>query len=117
DGKLFFNTLDDHTIALDTTGRLVWNVKLGDINLGETMTMAPLVARGRVFVGNSGGEFGVRGWLTALDEKTGQIAWSAYATGPDSSVLIGPDFHPFYAADRAKDLGVSTWPSGMWQTG
>jgi lanthanide-dependent methanol dehydrogenase len=40
--------------------------------------MAPLVAKGKVFVGNSGGEFGVRGWLTALDENSGKIAWRAF---------------------------------------
>ena len=67
-GKIFFNTLDEHTIAVDAeTGKELWNTKLGDINNGETMTMAPLVVKGKVLVGNSGGEFGVRGWLTALD--------------------------------------------------
>ena len=72
DGRIFFNTLDDHTIALDAaTGQQMWNTKLGDINSGETMTMAPLVVKGKVLVGNSGGEFGVRGWLTALDAATG----------------------------------------------
>ena len=61
------------------------------------MTMAPLVAEGKVLVGNSGGEMGVRGWLTALDEGSGKIVWRAYSTGPDKDVLIGPDFHPPYA--------------------
>ena len=69
--------------------------------------MAPLVVKGKVLVGNSGGEFGVRGWLTALDADTGKIAWRAYHTGPDKDVLIGPNFKPFYASDRGKDLGVS----------
>ena len=46
--------------------------RLGDINIGETMTMAPLVVKGKVLVGNSGGEMGVRGWLTALDAQTGK---------------------------------------------
>ena len=54
------------------------------------MTMAPLVVKDKVLVGNSGGEFGVRGWLTALDAATGKIAWRAYSTGPDKDVLIGP---------------------------
>src|SRR3954469_20585255 len=67
-GKLFFNTLDDHTIAIDAaTGKELWNTKVGEINLGETMTMAPLVVKDRVLVGDSGGEMGVRGWLKALD--------------------------------------------------
>ena len=68
DGKVFFNTLDDNTIALDAeTGKVLWKTKLGDINTGETITMAPLVVKGKVLVGNSGGELGVRGWLAALD--------------------------------------------------
>ncbi len=54
--------------------------------------MAPLVVNGKVLVGNSGGEFGVRGWLTALDAKTGKQSWRAYGTGPDSDVLIGCRF-------------------------
>jgi PQQ-dependent dehydrogenase (methanol/ethanol family) len=118
DGKLFFNTLDNHTIALDAeTGRELWNTKVGDINVGETITMAPLVVRGRVLVGNSGGEMGVRGWLKGLDEATGKVVWTAYGTGPDKDVLIGPSFRPFYAKDRGTDLGVKSWPPDMWKTG
>jgi len=117
-GRIFFNTLDNHTIALDAnTGKEIWNTKLGEINLGETITMAPLVVKGKVLVGNSGGEMGVRGWITALDAGSGKIAWRAYHTGPDKDVLIGPDFKPFYASDRGKDLGVSTWPPDAWKVG
>jgi len=117
-GRVFFNTLDDHTIAVDaSSGREVWNTQVGDINHGESMTMAPLIVKDKVLVGNSGGEFGVRGWLTALDASSGRIAWRAYSTGPDADVLIGPDFKPFYAQDRAPDLGVSSWPPDMWKIG
>ncbi len=117
-GRLFFNTLDNHTIALDaSSGRELWRTKLGDISRGETITMAPLVVKGKVLVGNSGGELGVRGWLTALDAKSGGIAWRAYSTGPDSDVLIGADFKPFYSGDRGKDLGVRTWPPEAWKIG
>src|SRR4051794_18643183 len=64
DGKVFYNTLDCHTVAVDAkTGQEVWKTKVGNILIGETMTMAPLVVKGKVLVGNSGGEFGVRGWL------------------------------------------------------
>ncbi len=117
-GRIFFNTLDASTVAVDAaTGRELWRTRLGNINTGETMTMAPLVARDRVIVGNSGGEFGVRGWVAALDAATGRIAWRAWSTGPDSDVLIGPDFHPFYESDRGRDLGVSSWPPQAWQQG
>lgn len=117
-GKYIFNTLDGQTIAVDIkTGKPVWKTKLGNINLGETITMAPLVADGKVYVGNSGGELGVRGWVAALDEGSGKLVWKAWSTGPDKDVLIGPDFHPFYASDRGKDLGVKTWPADAWKIG
>jgi PQQ-dependent dehydrogenase (methanol/ethanol family) len=118
DGRIFFNTLDNHTIALDAaTGRELWRTHLGDINRGETMTMAPLVVRNRVLVGNSGGELGVRGWLTALDAATGRVLWRAYSTGPDRDVLIGDSFRPYYQMDRGRDLGVTTWPPEAWRIG
>ena len=117
-GKIFFNTLDNHTVAVDAkTGKEIWHQKLGDISLGETMTMAPLVVKGKVLVGNSGGEMGVRGWMTALDENTGEIVWRAYSTGPDEEVLIGPDFDPYYDWMEGEDLGVKTWPPGHYERG
>jgi PQQ-dependent dehydrogenase (methanol/ethanol family) len=117
-GRIFFNTLDAHTIALDArTGRELWKTKLGEVNRGETMTMAPLVVRDKVLVGNSGAELGVRGWLAALEAATGKVAWHAYSTGPDRDVLIGPGFKPFYAHDRGRDLGVATWPPEAWKIG
>ena len=118
DGKIFYNTLDAHTVAVDAeSGEEVWKTKVGEINIGESMTMAPIVVKGKVLVGNSGGEFGVRGWLTALDAGSGDIVWRAYSTGPDADVKIGPNFRPFYAKDRGKDLGVTTWPPDLWKIG
>ena len=116
--SIIFNTLDGRTISLDAnTGARRWEVQLGDINRGETITMAPMVVRDKVLVGNSGGEFGVRGWLTALDADSGRQAWRAYSTGPDADVLIGPEFKPFYEMDRGKDLGLTSWPGESWKTG
>jgi lanthanide-dependent methanol dehydrogenase len=117
-GRIYYNTLDVHTVAVDAnTGKEVWKVALGDINLGESITMAPLIVKGKVIVGNSGGEFGVRGWLAALDAGTGKLLWRAYATGPDGDVLIGPNFKPFYEQDRGKDLGMKTWQGEQWKIG
>ena len=117
-GRYIFTTLDGQVISLDAkSGKPVWKVRLADINKGETVTMAPLVAKGKVYVGNSGGEMGVRGWVTALDEASGKIVWKAYGTGPDKDVLIGSAFHPYYSSDRGKDLGVKTWPAGAWKIG
>jgi PQQ-dependent dehydrogenase (methanol/ethanol family) len=118
DSKIIFNTLDNFTVAVDAnTGVEAWRTQLGDINKGESMTMAPFVVKDKVLVGNSGGEFGVRGWVTALEVGSGKIAWRAYSTGPDKDVLIGPAFKPFYAQDRGRDLGVTSWPPDAWQTG
>jgi PQQ-dependent dehydrogenase (methanol/ethanol family) len=117
-GKVYFNTLDVHTCCVDAeTGKEIWKTKLGDINTGESITMAPLVVKGKVMVGNSGGEFGVRGWLKALDVNDGHVVWTAYTTGPDSECLIGPSFKPFYEADRGKDLGMNSWPADKWKLG
>jgi lanthanide-dependent methanol dehydrogenase len=118
DGKVFMNTLDGQSIAVDAaTGKAVWRTKLADIAKGETITMAPLVVKDKVLVGNSGGELGVRGWLVALDTATGKEAWRAWSTGPDADVLIGPDFKPYYESERGKDLGVKTWPGQAWTIG
>ena len=118
DGRVFFNALDNQTIAVDAaSGEELWRVRTGDMRAGETLTMAPLVVKDKVLVGNSGGEYGVRGWLSAYDAATGRLAWRAYSTGPDRDVLIGPKFKPFYATDRGKDLGVTTWPGAAWKIG
>ena len=118
DGTIFFNTLDNRTVALDAeNGAPRWVATLGDINTGETITMAPLVVKDKVLVGNSGGELGVRGWLAALNVRDGSVAWRAYSTGPDIDVLIGPRFKPFYEHDRGRDLGIHTWPGEAWKIG
>lgn len=117
-GKIYFNTLDAQTVAVDAqTGAEVWRTKLGEITRGETMTMAPLVVNGIVLAGNSGGELGVRGWLAALDAESGKVKWRAWSTGPDADVLIGPEFKPFYESDRGPDLGVRSWPVEQWKIG
>ena len=117
-GKVFLATLDDYLVAIDAkTGKEQWHTQLGDIGNGETVTMAPLAVKGKVLVGDSGAELGVRGWVTAVDENSGKIAWRAYHTGPDKDVLIGSDFKPFYKSLQGKDLGVRTWPADKWKIG
>jgi PQQ-dependent dehydrogenase (methanol/ethanol family) len=118
DGKIILNTLDGQTIAVAASnGKELWRTPLADIHRGETVTMAPFVVKDKVFVGVSGSEFGIRGWLTALNVSDGKIAWRAYHAGPDKDVLIGPRFHPFYATERGTDLGVQTWPGEAWKIG
>src|SRR5215216_483654 len=118
DGKVYITTLDCHVCCVDaTTGKEIWKTKIGDVLKAETVTMSPLVVKGKVLAGNSGGEFGVRGWLVALDESTGKEVWRAYTTGPDKDCLIGPNFKPFYSMDQGPDLGVKTWPPDKWKIG
>jgi PQQ-dependent dehydrogenase (methanol/ethanol family) len=117
-GRIFYNTLDGNVVAVDAeTGKELWKTLVGNINLGETLTMSPLVVKDKVLVGNSGGEYGVRGWIQALNTSDGKMAWKAYSTGPDKDVLIGPSFKPFYDSDKGTDLGVTSWPAGAWEHG
>jgi len=117
-GRIYYNTLDAHTVAIDAkSGKEVWKVKVGNIEIGETMTMAPLVIKDKVIVGDAGAELGVRGWIAALDAGNGKELWRAYATGPDRDVLIGPSFKPFYPDHRGADLGTKTWTGDQWKLG
>jgi lanthanide-dependent methanol dehydrogenase len=116
--SVYLATLDGQAIALDAaTGKEKWRVQVGDINKGETITMAPFIADGKMLIGNSGGEYGVRGWIIALDTATGKQVWRAYNTGPDQDVLIGAEFKPFYPTEQGKDLGVNSWPPEAWRIG
>ena len=118
DGKLIFTLLDAEVVALDAkTGRPLWRTPLGSPADGETMTMSPFVAGNLVLAGNSGGEMGVRGRLTALDLDTGKEVWRAYSTGPDADVRIGASYRAPYPWLAGKDLGVRSWPGTMWQRG
>ena len=118
DGKIVYATLDDNVVAVDAkTGKQVWRTKIGDIHQGETVTMAPLIVKDRVIVGNAGGELGVRGKDVGLDLSSGKIVWVAYHTGPDKDVLIGEGFKAFYPKDQGTDLGVTSWTSDQWKIG
>ena len=75
------------------------------------MTMAPLVVKGKVLVGNSGGEFGVRGWLTALDADTGKIVVARVQHRAGQGRADRPELQAVLrVSDRGQDLGVTTWP-------
>jgi lanthanide-dependent methanol dehydrogenase len=119
DGLVFFNSLDAHTFAVDAeSGEVRWKTRVGDYTRGETMTMAPFVVGDKVLVGNSGAEFGARGWIAGLNVSDGSIAWRGYSTGPDRDVLIEPDvFKPFYPQYRGTDLGLKSFPGDKWKIG
>ena len=118
DGKIFYHLLDGHTVAVHAaTGKQLWRTRMADLTRGETMTMAPIVVKGKVLVGSSGGEMGVRGWLAAIDANSGKELWRGYNTGSDRDVKIGPRFKPFYAGDTGTNLGLTSWPGETWKQG
>ena len=118
DGLIIYAVLDTTVVAVNArTGREVWRRKVGNVEIGETMTIAPLVVGDKVIVGNSGGEFGVRGFTTGLNVANGAVAWKAFNTGPDAEVLIRDEFRPFYPKDQGTNLGATTWPGNQWQIG
>src|SRR5882672_7211308 len=105
-------------LALDAkTGKQLWRVPNADYKTGSTMTNAPIVIKDIVIAGISGGEFGVRGRVTAFNVNTGQEVWRAYSTGPDAEVKIGSDFIANYPSHKGKDLGVTTWQGEQWKRG
>lgn len=120
DGKILMSTLDTHVYALDAkTGKVIWSVKNGDPQLGQTMTIAPLVVHDKVIVGISGGDYGVRGYITAYDLNTGKLVWRASSVGPDSDIL----FDPVKTIDAAtqqpvgQDSSIKTWNGDQWRLG
>jgi PQQ-dependent dehydrogenase (methanol/ethanol family) len=117
-GKLFIELLAGDLLALDArTGRQLWRVPNADYRQGSTMTNAPIVIKDIVIAGISGGEFGVRGRVTAYDVNSGRELWRGYSTGPDADVKIVGDANPAYPSHRGKDLGVTTWQGDEWQRG
>jgi lanthanide-dependent methanol dehydrogenase len=118
-GKLFIELLQGDLLALDAkTGKKLWQSKNANFKEGSTMTNAPIVIKNVVIAGISGGEFGVRGRVTAYDVNDGHEVWRGYSTGPDKDVLITSNtLKSPYASAQGKDLGVSTWQGDEWQRG
>ena len=118
DGKIFLHQADTTLVALDAkTGKVDWQVKTDDASKGATGTEAPLVYKDKVYVGVSGGEFGVRGWLAAYDTKDGKQAWRGYSMGPDQDMLIDPDKTTMLGKPVGKDSSLKTWEGDQWKIG
>ena len=118
DGKIILNQADATVVALDAkTGKELWHVKNGDPAKGETMTMAPMIVKDKVYVGISGGEFGTQGRLTAYNLKDGSQAWNAFSVGPDSELLVDPEKTMAMGKPIGKDSSLTTWESDQWKTG
>jgi quinohemoprotein ethanol dehydrogenase len=109
DGKVYVGTLDSRLVALDQeTGRIVWDVQTIDKNADYSITGAPLIANGKVIIGNSGGEYAVRGFVTAYDAETGKQLWRFYTIPGDPS-------KPF--ENKALKAAAKTWSGEWWKLG
>ena len=107
EGKVYVGTIDGRLIALDAnTGQELWDINTIDKTKPYTITGAPRVIKGKVLIGNGGGEMGVRGYLSAYDANTGELAWRFYtvpgnpADGFENPIL---------------EMAAETW-SGEWWT-
>jgi alcohol dehydrogenase (cytochrome c) len=107
DGMVFVSQLNGAQVALDQeTGKVKWSTSVVKPGQGFSITSAPLYYDGRVYVGGSGGEYGVRGRLTALDAKTGKIEWRFFTVpGPGE---VGHDTWPA-KGDAWKHGGAGIW--------
>jgi len=117
DGKIILHQADTTVVALDAkTGKEVWKAVNGDPKKGETGTAAPMVVKDKVYIGISGGEFGVRGSVTAYNLADGKVAWRAYSMGPDSDTLMS-EATTNLGKPVGKDSGLATWEGDQWQIG
>ncbi|HEX4260674.1 MAG TPA: methanol/ethanol family PQQ-dependent dehydrogenase [Acetobacteraceae bacterium] len=118
DGKIFLHQADSTLVALDAkTGKVDWSVKTADPSKGATGTEAPMVVGDKVFVGVSGGEFGVRGWLGAYSTKDGHQIWRAYSMGPDKDILVDPQKTTDLGKPIGADSSLKTWQGDQWKIG
>src|SRR3954447_26443210 len=87
--KVYMATLDSELVALDSkTGQLVWKTNIADPELGYSETMSPTAVNGKILIGTSGGEYGIRGFMRAYNAETGELIWNFYATPEENSVGI-----------------------------
>lgn len=118
DDKIFLHQADTTVVALDAkTGEVIWSVKNGDPAIGETNTTTVMPVKDKVLVGISGGEFGVRGHVTAYNIADGSLAWRAYSTGPDSEMLVDPVNTTHLGQPIGEDSSLKTWEGDQWKIG
>jgi alcohol dehydrogenase (cytochrome c) len=109
--NIYFGTLDARIVALNKdTGDVVWNKKIADYKAGYSYTAAPLIVKGLVITGNSGGEFGIVGEVQARDAETGELVWTRPVIEGHMGTLNGEE------STMTGTLNA-TWPGDMWKTG
>jgi alcohol dehydrogenase (cytochrome c) len=109
--KIYFGTLDARIVALNAkTGDVVWNKKIAEYKEGYSYTAAPLIVKGLVITGNSGGEFGIVGEVQARDAETGETVWTRPVIEGHMGTLNGKE------STMTGTLNA-TWPGDLWKTG
>jgi quinohemoprotein ethanol dehydrogenase len=107
--KIFVGAYDGRLVALDAaTGKVAWSTQTVDSSKPYTITQAPRVIKGRVIIGNSGGEYGTRGYISAYDAETGKLAWRFFTVPGDPS-------KPF--ENEAMARAAKTWFGEWWKLG
>ncbi len=126
DGKVFMGTLDAHLVALDTAGgHQVWDSQVDDPKAGYSITMPVVAAAGKVIVGVSGGEYGIRGHIDAYDTGSGKQVWRFYTIPSPSEMPHGwwgewsntNAFGVTVHKDRTQEHRDSARYANAWQTG
>jgi alcohol dehydrogenase (cytochrome c) len=109
--KVFFAAGDAVLVALDArTGKEVWTTKVADNKSGYYMTLAPLVADGKVMIGASGGELGIRGFVAAFQLETGEELWRVYTVPAPGE----PGSETWPKGEQWKNGGGSVWVTGNY---
>jgi alcohol dehydrogenase (cytochrome c) len=110
--KIISISLDGRLFAINkATGEKVWERRIADPAIGETLTIAPLIVRDVAIVGSAGGEYGIRGWIDATDLNTGQQAWRTY-TIPGANEPGNETWKD--GKDRWKHGGGSVWETATY---
>ncbi|MEO8936459.1 MAG: methanol/ethanol family PQQ-dependent dehydrogenase [Burkholderiaceae bacterium] len=122
DGKIFLQQADTNLVALDAkTGKVVWTVKNGDPKVGAVNTNAPHIFKDKVITGISGGEWGVRGYISAYNIRDGKMVWRGYSVGPDADMLMDPNTTTTWADGKVTPVGadssLKTWQGDQWKIG
>ena len=112
-GKIYIGALDGRVIALDAkTGKEVWSTQTLDPGQPLSITGAPRIAAGQVVIGNGGGDFGARGYISAYDAQTGKQTWKFYIVPGDPAKM--PEGA---ASDSAMPMAAKTWDGEWWKVG
>ena len=110
DNRVFMGTIDGRVIALNAkTGAVEWNVAIDRPEAGYSITVSPLVVKDKLILGPAGGEYGIRGYIVALDPNTGKQLWR-FNTVPGE----GEPGRETWAGDSWKTGGGSIWTTGSY---